>query len=82
MCYSVKSSLKTTLISLSAIIYLVTSNIPHYQWLGITLIGWCAMQFDELLLWLTNPLKECTEWNKIITMTFRLFKGVDITRVK
>jgi len=69
MCYSVESSLKTTLISVFSIIYLVTSNIPHYQWLGITLIGWCAMQFDELLLWLTNPLKECTKWNKIITMT-------------
>ena len=69
MCYSVESSLRTTLISFFSIIYLLTSNIPHFQWLGITLIGWCAMQFDELLLWLTNPIKECTKWNKVITMT-------------
>jgi hypothetical protein len=27
------------------------------------------MQFDELLLWLTNPRKGCTLWNKIITLT-------------
>jgi hypothetical protein len=27
------------------------------------------MQFDELLLWLTNPRKGCTIWNKIITLT-------------
>jgi hypothetical protein len=69
MCYSVESSLKTTAISLFAIIYLLTSNIPHFQWLGITLIGWCGMQFAELLLWLTDPRKGCTMWNKIITMT-------------
>jgi len=69
MCYSVKSSLKTTTISALSIIYLLTSNIPHFQWIGITLIGWCLMQFAELLLWLTDPRKECTIWNKIITMT-------------
>jgi hypothetical protein len=69
MCYSVESSLKTTAISLFSIIYLLSSNIPHFQWLGITLIGWCGMQFDELLLWLTNPRKGCTKWNEIITMT-------------
>lgn len=69
MCYSVESSLKTTLISFSAIIYLLTSNIPHFQWLGVALVGWCGMQFDELLLWLTNPRKGCTSANKIITMT-------------
>lgn len=27
------------------------------------------MQFAELLLWLTEPRKGCTLWNKIITMT-------------
>jgi hypothetical protein len=69
MCYSVKSSLKTTLFSLFAIIYLLTTNIPHFQWIGITLIGWCGMQFDELLLWLTEPRKGCNIWNKLITMT-------------
>lgn len=69
MCYSVRSSLITTIISLISIIYLITSNIPNFQWLGISLIGWCGMQFNELLLWLTNPIKECTIWNEIITMT-------------
>ena len=69
MCYSVESSLKTTAMSLFAIIYLLTSNIPHFQWIGIILIGWCGMQFAELLLWLTDPRKGCTMWNKIITMT-------------
>jgi hypothetical protein len=69
MCYSVESSLKTTTISFLSIIYLLSSNIPHFQWLGITLIGWCGMQFDELLLWLTKPRKGCTKMNEIITMS-------------
>ena len=69
MCFSVESSLKTTSISLLAIVYLLTSKIPHFQWIGIGLIGWCGMQFAELLLWLTEPRKGCTLWNKIITMT-------------
>jgi hypothetical protein len=69
MCYSVESSLKTTAISFFSILYLLTSNIPYFKWLGVSLIGWCGMQFDELLLWLTNPRKSCTKWNEIITMT-------------
>lgn len=69
MCYSVQSSLKTTLISLFAIIFLLSSKIPHFQWIGFGLISWCGMQFAELLLWLTEPRKGCTMWNKIITMT-------------
>ena len=69
MCYSIESSLKTTAISFISIVYLLTSNIPHYQWLGVALIGWCGMQFDELLLWLTDPKKECTQWNELITMS-------------
>lgn len=69
MCYSVESSFKTTCISLFAIIYLLRSNIPHFQWIAIGLIGWCGMQFAELLLWLTDPRKGCTIWNKIITLT-------------
>jgi hypothetical protein len=69
MCYSVESSLKTTCLSLFAIVYLLSSQIPHFKWIGVGLIGWCGMQFAELLLWLTNPRKECTLWNKIITMT-------------
>jgi len=69
MCYSVESSAKTTFFSLVAIIYLLTSNIPHFQWIGITLIGWCGMQFDELLLWLTEPRKGCNNLNILITLT-------------
>ena len=69
MCYSVLSSLKTTTLSLFAIIYLLTSGIPHFQWIALILVGWCGMQFDELLLWLTNPKKGCTIWNKLITVT-------------
>jgi hypothetical protein len=69
MCYSVESSFKTTLLSLFAILYLLSSGVPHFQWIAVMLIGWCGMQFDELLLWLTNPRKGCTLWNKIITLT-------------
>ncbi len=69
MCYSVQSSLRTTVMSFAAIVYLLTSNIPHFQWLGVTLIGWCGMQINELLLWLTQPRKGCTKWNEWITMT-------------
>jgi hypothetical protein len=69
MCYSVESSLKTTCLSLFAIVYLLSSQIPHFQWIGVGLFGWCGMQFAELLLWLTDPRKGCTLWNKIITMT-------------
>lgn len=69
MCYSVESSLKTTFLSLVAIIYLLSSGVPHFQWIAIILVGWCGMQFDEFLLWVTNPRKKCTIWNKIITLT-------------
>ncbi len=76
MCYSVESSIRTTTISFLSIVYLLTSGIPHFQWIGVALIGWCGMQFDELLLWLTNPRKGCTTRNKTITMSlipFTLF---------
>ena len=69
MCYNIESSIKTTMISFLAIIYLLSSNEPHYKWLAITLVGWCLMQFAELLLWLTNPRNGCTDFNKFITMT-------------
>jgi hypothetical protein len=69
MCYSVDSSLRTTAISLFAIVYLWSSGDPHFKWLAITLVGWCLMQFAELLLWLTDPRKGCTDWNTVITMT-------------
>jgi len=69
MCYSVETSIQTTFFSLFAIIYLLSSNIPHFQWIGVTLIGWCGMQFDELLLWLTEPRKGCNNWNILITLT-------------
>jgi hypothetical protein len=68
MCYSVESSLKTTAISLAAIIYLLASTNRYYQWIAVTLVGWCFMQFSEFLLWLTDPRK-CTEINTLITYT-------------
>ena len=55
---------------------MLSSGIPYFQWIGVTLIGWSLMQFAEMLLWLTNPRKGCTFWNKVITMTlipFSLF---------
>ena len=61
--------MRTTAISLAAIIYLFSSGIPHYKWLGVTLIGWCGMQFAEMLLWLTNPMQGCTSMNTLITLT-------------
>ena len=70
MCYSLESSIKTTTISLISIVYLLTSNIPKFKWLGITLIGWCSMQAAEAVLWYTQPDKSCTKLNKFITMTF------------
>jgi hypothetical protein len=67
MCYSVESSLKTSGVSLVAIIYLISSGIPKFQYLGVVLIGWCAMQFSEALLWMTDPRK-CTLTNKLLTI--------------
>lgn len=67
MCYSIESSLRTTGMSLFAIIYLLNSGIPKFQYLGAVLIGWCAMQFAEALLWMTDPRK-CTTANKWITL--------------
>jgi len=69
MCYSVESSAKITIYSLIAILVLLQSNIPHFQWLGVVLIGWCSMQFAEFLLWLTEPRKHCSKMNKLITVT-------------
>ena len=69
MCYSLESSIRTSILSAVAIIYLYTSNIPKYKWLAITLLGWCIMQFAEMLLWLTKPNTSCTMANKIITLT-------------
>jgi len=69
MCYSAESSLRTSAISGVAIVYLLLSGIPHYQWVGVMLIGWCGMQFVEYLLWSTNPRKGCTDMNRLYTMT-------------
>ena len=67
MCYSVESSIMTSGFSLLAIIYLLSSGIPKFKYLGAVLIGWCAMQFAEMLLWMTNPQK-CTLTNRLITL--------------
>lgn len=73
MCYSAESSLRTSLVSFIAIVVLLSSGIPHFKWLAVTLIGWCAMQFVEFLLWLTNPSRNikdgCSQWNNLITIT-------------
>jgi len=69
MCYSAESSLRTSTISFVAIVYLLSSGIPHYQWFAILLLGWRGMQFAEYLLWSTNPRKGCTETNRAITLT-------------
>lgn len=70
MCYSVESSLKTSLFSFISIIVLFSSNVQHFKWIALILTGWCSMQVGELLLWLTNPRKSCTPMNKLITLTF------------
>ncbi len=67
MCYSFESSMQTFLMSFVSIVFLMSSSVPKYKWLGITLIGWCAIQFAEGILWLTEPRKGCTETNKFIT---------------
>jgi hypothetical protein len=67
MCYSIESSLRTSGFSLLAIIYLLSSGIPKFKYLGAVLIGWCAMQFSEMLLWMTDPRK-CTVTNQLITL--------------
>ena len=69
MCYSIESSANTTLYSFIAIAVLFQSGVPHFQWIAMLLVGWCGMQFAELLLWLTNPRKSCTTANKVITLT-------------
>jgi len=69
MCYSVESSAKTSLYSLVAIVIMLQSNVPRFKWIGAIMIGWCGMQFAEMLLWLTNPRKSCTTMNKLITFT-------------
>lgn len=67
MCYSIESSLRTSGFSFLAIIYLLSSGIPKFKYLGVVLIGWCAMQFSEMLLWMTDPRK-CTLTNRLITL--------------
>jgi hypothetical protein len=69
MCYSVESSAKTASLSLVAILILLQSNVPHFKWIGLMMVGWCGMQVAELFLWLTNPRKSCTPMNKLVTLT-------------
>jgi len=69
MCYSVESSLKTSLVAFISIAILFSSNVPHFKWIAVMMTGWCLMQVGELLLWLTNPRKSCTTMNKVITLT-------------
>ena len=69
MCYSLESSIRTSVLSLASCIYLYTSGIAKFKWLSVTLLGWSAMQFAEAILWYTEPDKKCTYLNKIITLT-------------
>ena len=69
MCYSVESSAKTASLALVAILILLQSSNPYFKWIALMLVGWCVMQLAELLLWLTNPRKSCTQMNKILTLT-------------
>ena len=69
MCYSVESSVKTSLLAFVSIVVLFTSNVPHFKWIALILTGWCLIQVAELLLWLTHPRKSCTTTNKVITLT-------------
>ena len=69
MCYSVKSSFETASVSLIAILLLLSSGLPYFQWIGTALIGWCAMQFAEMFLWMTEPRTKCTKENIFITTT-------------
>lgn len=69
MCYSLESSAKTASLSLFAIVLLLQSNIPHFKWIGLIMVGWCGMQVAEFLLWLTNPRSSCTSMNKLVTLT-------------
>jgi hypothetical protein len=68
MCYSYEASIKTSLISFLAIIYLLSSGIQKFMHLGYILIGWCGMQFAEALLWKTEPYSGCTLANQMITL--------------
>lgn len=69
MCYSIESSAKTSLLAFISIAILFASNVPHFKWIALTMMGWCLMQVAELFLWLTNPRKSCTTMNKVITLT-------------
>ena len=69
MCYSLESSIRTSVLSLASCIYLYTSGIAKFKWLSVTLLGWSAMQFAEAILWYTEPDKKCTNLNKLITLT-------------
>lgn len=69
MCYSKSSSLYTSSVSFVAIVYLLSSGNPHFQWIGVALAGLCAMQFAEYLLWSEEPDRSCTDTNKRITST-------------
>ena len=69
MCYSLESSIRTSVLSLASCTYLYTSGIAKFKWLSVTLLGWSAMQFAEAILWYTEPDKKCTNLNKLITLT-------------
>jgi len=68
MCFSLESSLFTSFISLSAIFILYSSNIPKYQWLAFTLIGWTLMQLSEAIIWGSMKFSDCHFVNKFVSV--------------
>ena len=68
MCYSLESSLFTSTLSFISIFILYSSQIPKYQWLAFTLIGWSFMQLSEAVIWGSMKFSKCNIVNKFITI--------------
>ena len=68
MCYSLESSLFTSSISLISIFILYSSQIPKYQWLAFTLMGWSFMQLSEAAIWGSMKFSKCNIVNKFMTI--------------
>jgi hypothetical protein len=68
MCYSLESSLFTSSLSFISIFILYSSQIPKYQWLAFTLIGWSLMQLSEAVIWGSMKFSKCNIINKFITI--------------
>ena len=60
MCYSLESSIRTSVLSLASCIYLYTSGIAKFKWLSVTLLGWsvaiCRSHFMVYLNLIKNAI--------------------------